>query len=461
VNVTLEASSWARAQWKENISQFDLSELHKSAEHERLSRLFKAVEVLGFAALDDDKLAQRTNIESDMTSIYSSAKICPFDKQNCDLKKDTTWSLEPELTELFRVQPEKENFEKLEYVWAKWRDASGKLIRQKYLDYVRLSNEAAIANKLKPFYQELHAYVRHKLRQFYGEEKISAAGPIPAHVLGMYTSYCLCRQNLLEEARNMWAQNWESIFPAVSEFKTKSLDVTDEMLKQNYTVRRMFEISDKFFEDLGLISVNDGAADFYGLSMLERPEDGREVVCHASAWDFSATNKLPGDFRIKMCTRVNMNDLIVVHHELGHIQYGFQYVNQSPLFRDGANPGFHEAIGDTLALSVSTPKHLKSIGLLSEDFKVDDEAELAFLLRMALEKVAFLPFSYAMDLYRWKIFDGSITTKNLNSEWWKLREGFQGITPPLKRSEEDFDAGSKFHVAAGVPYIRYFVAFIL
>ncbi|CAG0914789.1 unnamed protein product, partial [Notodromas monacha] len=260
----------------------------------------------------------------------------------------------------------------------------------------------------------------------------------------------------------MWAQNWESIFPAVSEFKTKSLDVTDEMLKvshprlcischmffihtyvfpvirpsqQNYTVRRMFEISDKFFEDLGLISVNDGAADFYGLSMLERPEDGREVVCHASAWDFSATNKLPGDFRIKMCTRVNMNDLIVVHHELGHIQYGFQYVNQSRLFRGGANPGFHEAIGDTLALSVSTPKHLKSIGLLSEDFKVDDEAELAFLLRMALEKVAFLPYSYAMDLYRWKIFDGSITSENLNSEWWKLRKLLEaGSSKPWKET---------------------------
>ncbi|CAG0914791.1 unnamed protein product [Notodromas monacha] len=216
VNATLEVSSWARAQWKENISQFDLSQLHESAEHERLSRLFKAVEVLGFAALDDDKLAQRTNIKSDMTSIYSSAKICPFDKQNCDLKKDTAWSLDPELNELFRVQPEKENFEKLAYVWAKWRDASGKLIRQKFLDFVRLSNEAAIANKnsmiknagdlwlrayesptfreemgrmyeeLKPFYQELHAYVRHKLRQFYGEEKMSATGPIPAHVLGMY-----------------------------------------------------------------------------------------------------------------------------------------------------------------------------------------------------------------------------------------------------------------------------------
>ncbi|CAG0916995.1 unnamed protein product [Notodromas monacha] len=254
-------------------------------------------------------------------------------------------------------------------------------------------------------------------------------------------------------------QNLKRLFDQVKVLGTDALD-GEKISKQGYDARKMFELADKFFKDLGLESVNEGAKDFYNLSMIEKPE-GRKVVCHASAWDFSASNQLPGDFRIKMCTDVTMNDFITVHHELGHIQYYMQYVDQNPLFREGANPGFHEAIGDTLALSVSTPGHLQAIGLLDKDFKLDDDADLSYLLRVALDKVSFLPFGYLIDLYRWKLFEGEIEFKDLNDEWWLLREGYQGIRAPVERCENDFDAGAKYHVAAGVPYIRYFISHIL
>ena len=65
-----------------------------------------------------------------------------------------------------------------------------------------------------------------------------------------------------------------------------------------------------------------------------------------------------------MCTKVDQDDFITVHHELGHIYYYMFYWNQPDVYRTGANPGFHEAVGDVLSLSVQTPNHLKKIGLL-------------------------------------------------------------------------------------------------
>ncbi|CAG0920638.1 unnamed protein product [Notodromas monacha] len=469
VNSSLELSAWLKQEWVSSISQFNLSILDVP-EHADLRRWYASVEVLGIPALDDTDLAKWSQIITSMTSLYGSARICPFDNQDCNPNTDPTWSLEPDLENIFLNSMQKEDFDKLKYVWEKWRDVSGRAVRQQFIEYANLTNQGALVNELKdggelwlrpyesenfqeqiaklydqlsPFYQELHAYVRYKLSQHYGADKVSPTGPIPAHILG-----------------NMWAQGWQAIFPIVSEFNSSSLDVTGAMVEQGYTVKKMFETSDNFFTGLGLESLDTAALDFYGDSMLEKPAD-REVVCHASAWDFMKKNKNPGDFRIKMCTSVDMDDLITIHHEMGHIQYYMQYVEQNPLFREGANPGFHEAIGDTLALSVATPVHLKKIGLLDPNFELDENSQLGFLLRMAMEKVAFLPFGYIMDLYRWKVFNGSIATENLNQEWWNLRETYQGVQSPVPRTEMDFDPGAKYHVVNDVPYIRYFVAHVL
>ena len=92
------------------------------------------------------------------------------------------------------------------------------------------------------------------------------------------------------------------------------------------------------------------------------------------------------DFRIKMCTEVNLDDMITIHHEMGHIQYYLQYKDKPLEFRGGANPGFHEAIGDTMALSVNTPDHLERVGLL-DAVSDSEEADINFLLTAAMERV--------------------------------------------------------------------------
>jgi len=195
--------------------------------------------------------------------------------------------------------------------------------------------------------------------------------------------------------------------------------------------------------------------EFWQHSIIEKPQ-GRDLICHASAWDFCNGK----DFRIKQCTDVTMTDFITAHHEMGHIQYYLQYKHQPEVFRSGANPGFHEAVGDVLALSVATPKHLAKIGLLDEVHD-DDEADINFLMNMALEKITFLPFGYLMDSWRWDVFSGKTPESDWNCAWWDLRYKLQGIKPPVQRSERDFDPGAKYHIPSNVPYIRYFVSFIV
>jgi peptidyl-dipeptidase A len=414
-------------------------------------RQFEKLSVLGIAALDEVDSNQFTNVSTQMEKIYSSATVCV--KGKCNLE------LEPDLT---NIMAKSRDYEQLKETWVNWRNSAGKPVRELYKEYVELGNLAAVKNGFKTlddlwlfpwetedfkeqmailwqtvehFYQKLHAFVRMKLRQQY-PNKMPTDGTIPAHILG-----------------NMWGQSWGNILELVAPFPNKkSVDVTETLKQQNYTALTMFELSDKFYRDLGLIGMPE---EFWANSMITKPPN-KKVVCHASAWDFY--NKK--DFRIKMCTDVNMEDLVTIHHEMGHIEYYLQYKEQPVLFREGANPGFHEAIGDLLALSVSTPGHLNKVGLFSP--LVDDlETTLNFQMQMALDKIAFLPFGYLMDVWRWDVFSGKTSFDHMNKRWWELRIKYQGLSPPVKRSETDFDAGAKYHIPAGVEYIRYFVSFII
>uniref|UniRef100_A0A8D0GV64 Angiotensin-converting enzyme n=1 Tax=Sphenodon punctatus TaxID=8508 RepID=A0A8D0GV64_SPHPU len=428
--------------------QFDYSDFQDAS----IKRILRKLSDIERAALPEGELKEYNQLLSDMETVYSVAKVCRGEK--CK-------ALDPELTDTMATS---RDYDELLFSWKGWRDASGKQIRSKYKRYVELSNKAARLNghtdngafwrslyetptfeadleriwlQLQPLYLNLHAYVRRALYKKYGAEHANPKGPIPAHLLG-----------------NMWAQSWANIFDLVMPYPSASkVDATPAMKSQGWTPRKMFEQSDSFFTSLGLIPM---PADFWEKSMLEKPADGREVVCHASAWDFYNRK----DFRIKQCTVVNMDDLITVHHEMGHVQYFLQYKDQPISFRDGANPGFHEAIGDVLALSVSTPKHLHSINLLD---RVEDnnESDINYLMSIALDKIAFLPFGYLMDQWRWKIFDGRIKEDEYNQQWWNLRLKYQGLCPPAPRSEDDFDPGAKFHIPANVPYVRYFVSFVI
>ncbi|XP_054156845.1 angiotensin-converting enzyme-like [Oppia nitens] len=425
-------------------------------------RQFEKLGVIGTAALDKDDEETYNKVTSNMETIYSTAKI------NVKNRKDL--SLEPDLT---KIMAESDDYDELQEVWVNWRDATGSKMRDDFIKYYELGNKAAKLNKLpdkefktlddlwlfswetpdikeqteklwtdglKPFYEKLHAYIRHKLSEKY-PGKMPKDGTIPAHLLG-----------------NMWAQQWSNILQTVDGIgpDAQTIDVKQAMIDQGYNATVMFKKAEKFFVDLGLDPMTD---EFWKKSVTEKIPD-KQMVCHASAWDFMDQPKK--DFRIKQCTDVTMEDLITVHHEMGHIQYYQQYKNQPTVYREGANPGFHEAIGDLLALSVSTPKHLRDVlKLLDSSVQVTDDVNIRFQLQMALDKLAFLPFGYIMDKWRWDVFSGQTSSANLNRHWWELRLKYQGISPPVKRSENDFDPGAKYHIPASVEYIRYFVSHIL
>ena len=299
---------------------------------------------------------------------------------------------------------------------------------------------AALTDKLwgqvKPLYDELHCHVRAKLGDYYGARLVPQDGPIPAHLLG-----------------NMWAQQWGNIYDLVApEEADPGYDVTELLVAAGYDARKMAKTGEEFFSSLGFAPLPET---FWERSLFTKPAD-REVVCHASAWDIDYVD----DIRIKMCTKVNADDFQTMHHELGHNYYQRAYNTQSPLHREGANDGFHEAIGDMIALSI-TPDYLVKIGLLSEDQVPPASADLGLLMSQALDKIAFLPFGLLVDKWRWQVFSGETTPETYNQDWWNLRTHYQGITPPVARMEGDFDPGAKFHIPANVPYARYFLAHIL
>jgi len=289
--------------------------------------------------------------------------------------------------------------------------------------------------QVRPLYEQLHCYVRAKLQKKYGKDKIPDGAPIPAHLLG-----------------NMWAQGWTNIYPMVEPFPGQAnLDVTESLKAKAYDPIKMVKTGEAFFTSLGMDPLPQS---FWERSMFTHPRD-RDVVCHASAWDVQYNN----DLRIKMCIQINEEDLITIHHELGHDYYYHSYYMLPVLFQQGANDGFHEAIGDAIALSI-TPSYLHRLGL-SEDVAMNQKNLINVQMKRALDKVAFLPFGKLIDQWRWDVFAGKTPPSRYNADWWELRKKYQGVSAPVPRTEADFDPGAKFHIPSNTPYVRYFLAYIL
>jgi peptidyl-dipeptidase A len=351
-------------------------------------------------------------------------------------------------------------------MWTTWHDNVGKPMKADYVKMVGIANQGAkelgyadvgamwrsgydmtpeqfsaetqrLWEEVKPLYLALHTYVRHKLNEKYGDAVQPKNGPIRADLLG-----------------NMWAQEWGTIYPLVAPKGAGDLgyDIGDLLKAHGRTPIDMVKAGEGFYSSLGFAPLPET---FWKRSMIVKPAD-REVICHASAWDVD--NK--DDIRIKMCTKVDSNDFVTIHHELGHNYYQRAYNKQPFLYLNGANDGFHEAIGDFIALSI-TPQYLVQIGLLDKAKVPSADKDIGLLLRQAMDKVAFLPFGLLIDRYRWGIFDGSIQPADYNKAWTKMRLDYQGITPPAARGDDGFDAGAKFHVPGNTPYTRYFLARIL
>ncbi|MFZ1743140.1 MAG: M2 family metallopeptidase [Pontixanthobacter sp.] len=356
--------------------------------------------------------------------------------------------------------------EELSEMWSSWHDNVGAPMKDDYVRLAELTNAGAqelgyadfgamqrskydmsadkfaaeterMWQEVKPLYMALHTYVRGKLNEKYGDNVQPASGPIRADLLG-----------------NMWAQEWGNIYPLVAPKGAGDIgyDLTDLIAKKGLDEIAMVRAGENFFSSLGFAALPET---FYKRSMFVAPTD-REVVCHASAWDVENSN----DLRIKMCIKRNADDFVTIHHELGHNYYQRAYGVQDFLYRDSANDGFHEAIGDMIALSI-TPEYLVQIGMLDRADVPSADKDIGLLLRQAMDKAAFLPFGLLMDRYRWGIFDGSTTPENYNNDWNKLRLEYQGITPPVERDADGFDAGAKYHVPGNVSYTRYFLARLL
>ncbi|MBZ5561438.1 MAG: M2 family metallopeptidase [Acidobacteriia bacterium] len=418
-----------------------------------LARKLKLLKIsLTLATPADPKASEElTRIVSGMEGAYGKGKWCPPGSDKC-----------LDIEDLSRLMAESRVPNQLRDAWVGWHRISPPM-RPDFARYVALANQGArelgfadtgalwrskydmppddfaremdrLWEQVRPLYLQLHAYVRNRLREKYGDDAVPATGPIPAHLLG-----------------NMWAQTWENVYSLVAPPNADpGYDLTEILKGRKTDAQQMVRYGEGFFTSLGFASLPET---FWQRSLFTKPRD-REVVCHASAWDVDFAD----DLRVKMCIDITGEYFATIHHELGHNFYQRAYNRQPYLFRDSANDGFHEAIGDTIALSI-TPEYLVKLGLL--DKAPDPSKDIGLLLNQALDKISFLPFGLLIDQWRWKVFSGEVPPEKYNESWWALRRKYQGVTPPVARSEEDFDPGAKYHVAANVPYARYFLADIL
>ena len=407
----------------------------------------------GFPAPADPKEQKElAQVLASLDGDYGKGKWCPIgDAAKC-----------LDVTAVGKLMATSRDPEELKRAWIGWH-AVGAPMRQRYARMVELGNKGSrelgfadagalwrsnydmppdeltketdrLWEQLRPLYESLHAYVRGQLRKKYGNETVPASGPIPAHLLG-----------------NIWSQEWNNVYSLMDSPKpAQSYDLTKILQERKTDARGMVRYGDAFFTSLGFAPL---PKTFWERSLFTKPAD-RDVVCHASAWDIDSKD----DLRVKVCIQITEEDFRVTHHELGHNFYQRAYSARPPLFQNSANDGFHEAVGDTIALSV-TPEYLKKIGLI--DAVPPASGDTDYLLQQALEKIAFLPFGLLVDKWRWEVFAGQVKPENYNKAWWELRRKYQGIVPPVGRTEADFDAGAKYHVPSNTPYMRYFLARIL
>ncbi|NWH45817.1 ACE2 enzyme, partial [Fregata magnificens] len=439
-----------------NASSFPLASIQDA-----LIRLqIQALQDRGSSVLSPEKYSRLSTVLNTMSTIYSTGTVCKINEPSECLV------LEPGLD---TIMANSTDYHERLWAWEGWRADVGRMMRPLYEEYVELKNEVAELNsysdygdywranyeadypeeykysrdqlvkdvektfeQIKPLYQQLHAYVRHRLEHVYGPELISSTGCLPAHLLG-----------------DMWGRFWTNLYALTIPYPAKpNIDVTSAMVQKKWDAMKIFKAAEAFFTSIGLDEMTEG---FWNNSMLTEPTDNRKVVCHPTAWDLGKN-----DYRIKMCTKVTMNDLLTAHHEMGHIEYDMAYSAQPYLLRGGANEGFHEAVGEIMSLSAATPQHLKSLDLLEPTFQEDEETEINFLLKQALTIVGTMPFTYMLEKWRWMVFSGEITKQEWMKRWWEMKREIVGVVEPVPHDETYCDPAVLFHVANDYSFIRYY-----
>ncbi|NXL50610.1 ACE2 enzyme, partial [Podilymbus podiceps] len=439
-----------------NASSFPLANIQNA-----LTKLqIQSLQDRGSSVLSLEKYSRLSTVLNTMSTIYSTGTVCKINEPSECLV------LEPGLD---TIMANSTDYHERLWAWEGWRADVGRMMRPLYEEYVELKNEVAKLNnysdygdywranyeadypeeykysrnqlvedvektfeQIKPLYQQLHAYVRHRLEQVYGTELINSTGCLPAHLLG-----------------DMWGRFWTNLYALTVPYPAKpNIDVTSAMIEKKWDVMKIFKSAEAFFTSIGLSKMTEG---FWTNSMLTEPTDNRKVVCHPTAWDLGKN-----DYRIKMCTKVTMDDFLTVHHEMGHIEYDMAYSAQPFLLRGGANEGFHEAVGEIMSLSAATPQHLKSLDLLDPTFHEDEETEINFLLKQALTIVGTMPFTYMLEKWRWMVFRGEITKQEWTKRWWEMKREIVGVVEPVPHDETYCDPAVLFHVANDYSFIRYY-----
>jgi peptidyl-dipeptidase A len=401
---------------------------------------------------DAAKREELARITTELAGLYGAGKYCPGDGRECMA-----------LGELEDILAKSRDYDENLEAWVGWRTISPPM-RDGYRRFAELANEGAnelgyadlgemwraeydmspaefeqealrLYQQVEPLYNELHCYARSQLAKHYGEDKVPLDAPIPAHLLG-----------------NMWSQTWDNIYELLEPYPgVGDVDVDSTLERENYTPQQMVRSAERFYVSLGFDALPDT---FWERSMFSKPAD-RDVICHASAWGLDGGK----DLRIKMCIKQTYEELRVIYHELGHNIYQRAYSVQPPLFQGSAHGGFHEAIGDTVTLSM-TPGYLKEVGLI-EDAEDSYEAIINRQMQRALAGISVLPWAKLVDEWRWGVFSGEIKPEDYNKAWWVLRTKYQGIVAPVQRTEADFDPGAKYHIPGNTSYTRYFLARIL
>ncbi|XP_059086306.1 angiotensin-converting enzyme 2-like isoform X2 [Tigriopus californicus] len=439
----------------EQGSKFDLKSLSEDEQ-----RQFKFIIS---KPLPQEEQLELSEIISEMSEIYNTEEVCFNKTESGDAdSKSKCHTLSPGLSNIMK---ESLDFQERKQAWQGWRVQAGRKMKPLYERYVELKNQKARLNnftdqgdlwrsnyetetfesdvmgmyeELRPLYQELHAYVRRNLHSIYGED-VPPNGTIPANVLG-----------------DMWGRFWNNLYPLMIPYPNKpNLQPSKErMASQNMTVETMFKTTEKFYTDMGFEPLFDS---FWNHSMFKKPEDGRVVQCHPTAWDFG--NKQ--DFRIKMCaTDYSFHDFLTIHHEMGHTIYQMQYRHLPYQFQRGANNGFHEAIGELMAMNAATPSYLYKLGLIDE-LVDDEESDINFLLSQSLITISTLPFHLVNDVWRWRVFSGEFPQDQWNNEFWKLKREMVGVHPPVPRTPKDLDPPTLFHINQDYTMMRYFTRTIL
>ncbi|NXI50563.1 ACE2 enzyme, partial [Chloroceryle aenea] len=439
-----------------NASNFPLANIHDAVTKLQIQTL----QDRGSSVLSPEKYNRLNTVLNTMSTIYSTGTVCKINNPSECLV------LEPGLDV---IMANSTDYRERLWAWEGWRAEVGRMMRPLYEEYVELKTEVAKLNgysdygdywranyeadfpeeyrysreqlvkdvektfeQIKPLYQELHAYVRHRLEQVYGPEFISSTGCLPAHLLG-----------------DMWGRFWTNLYALTVPYPAKpNIDVTSAMVQKKWDAMKIFKTAEAFFTSIGLYSMTEG---FWNNSMLTEPTDNRKVACHPTAWELGKN-----DYRIMMCTKVTMDDFLTAHHEMGHIEYDMAYSAQPYLLRAGANEGFHEAVGEIMSLSAATPQHLKSLGLLEPSFQEDRETEINFLLKQALTIVGTMPFTYMLEKWRWMVFRGEITKQEWTKRWWEMKREIVGVVEPVPHDETYCDPAALFHVANDYSFIRYY-----